>query len=124
MEQEFAVGDLVLAMGDPAEVLRTNKGPFGYTSVRIRYLDRPPLPEIREDEFPARYVTLLVPASNLRESMLTQVENMPAAVRDTVRERVSKASPEQLMDEARAALVEMHKSGLLRSANTRNGKKR
>lgn len=113
MQQEFFPGDLVLAMGDPAEILRCNKSKYGYTSVRIRYLARSPLPDIVEDEFPVRYIALLVASKNIQEFMMTQVERMPAHLQSDVRAMFSKATHEQFLSSAKGAILDMHKSGAL-----------
>lgn len=52
-------GDFVLAYGDLAEVLAVKRSRFGYKTFRIRYLDHSPLPDVTDEEFPARYVRLL-----------------------------------------------------------------
>jgi len=52
-------GDFVLAYNDLAEVINVNKSKFGYKSFVVKYLSRPPIPEITEESLPARYVKLL-----------------------------------------------------------------
>lgn len=52
-------GDFVIAYGDLAEVTKVNRSKYGYRGFRVRYLEKPPIPEIKEDEMPARYVKLL-----------------------------------------------------------------
>jgi hypothetical protein len=121
VQQEYSQGDIVLVMGDPAEVLRCMESEYGYTSVRVKYLAKPPLPEIPEDEFPSSYVQLLVAAKDIKEFMLAQVDKMPAHLQSDVRELFSKGTPEQLLHGAREAILDMHKSGALRvflSGNT------
>jgi len=47
-KRRFEVGDLVLAYGDLAEVLEIKESQFGYTSYKVKYLHKPPLPDLPE----------------------------------------------------------------------------
>lgn len=66
MKRELKPGDIVLANGDLAEVLSMSTSEYGYTSFKVRYLGQPPIPKIVEDEFPARYIKLIIAKENIR----------------------------------------------------------
>ena len=111
-EREFFAGDLGLLTGEVVQVIKTSKSTFGYTSVRVRYLSRSPLPGILEDEFPAKYFSPIVAAKDVRAFMLKQIPRMPVDVREIVRESLKNASDEKMLEAAKNALLEMHKSGV------------
>lgn len=52
------VGDFVIAYNDLAEVIAIKVSKFGQKSFRVKFLERDPLPNMSEDEFPAQYVNL------------------------------------------------------------------
>ena len=66
-KRRFDVADLVLAYGDLAEVLELKESPFGYTSYKIKYLGRPPLPELPEDWLPSEEIVRILKKSTIRQ---------------------------------------------------------
>jgi len=112
IEQQFQPGDFVLLTGQVAQVIRTNTSPFGYTSVRARYLSQPLLPNVHEDEFPAKYLRLIIPVNGVREFMVNQVGRMPAELQKIVRESLINTDDSLLIESVKTALVQMHKDGV------------
>lgn len=76
---DIAVGDFVIAQGDLAEVTKVNRSKIGYRGFRVRYLLTPPIPTIREDEMPARYVKLFTK----RQPIVEGVRGLLSAKGDT-----------------------------------------
>lgn len=72
------IGDFVIAYNDLAEVVAINISKFDQKSFRVRFLERSPIPNMPEDEFPAQYVRLYQ-----RRSILTK----------QVRERIKRDAP-------------------------------
>ena len=55
---DIVVGDFVIAGGDLAQVTKVIRSKYGYKSFRVRFLDKPPIPSITEDEFIGELVQL------------------------------------------------------------------
>lgn len=76
------VGDFVIAYGDLAEVTKIKKSPYGYQGFRVKYLEKPPIPAIPEDEMPARYVKLLYKrkpiANEVRKLLVKDGDKQPS----------------------------------------------
>jgi len=69
--KELDVGDIVFAYGeDLCIVTEKSKSAYGYTSYRVKYLTTPPLHEVPEDWYPARYVHLVCPHKKIREELI------------------------------------------------------
>lgn len=60
IKPEIEIGDFVICYDDLAEVIGIHVSPYGYRSFEIRYLKKPPLPEIIEDCFPAEFINLIL----------------------------------------------------------------
>ncbi len=65
--RDHEIGDLVLAYGDLAEVVDVAESEFGYRSYKVKYLSKPPIPDISEDWFPAEYVQRIVRKRSARD---------------------------------------------------------
>jgi hypothetical protein len=76
-KRKFEVADLVLAYGDLAEVLEIRESQFGYTSYKIRYLRKPPLPDLPEDWLPSEDIVRLVRKANIRDFWDKNLKNLP-----------------------------------------------
>jgi hypothetical protein len=112
--REFEVGDVVFAMDDIAEVVGFKKSKYGYTSVTVKFLTRPPLPETPTDSLPCAFVGMIMPKRAVR-GFLAGVRNKPgtpAELRETL-EMMDKESDEILREMVSKALVEIHKHGVL-----------
>jgi hypothetical protein len=59
-------GDFVVVQDTLAEVVGVRRSPFGYKSYRVRFLERPPLPSITEDWYPAAQIRVLLRSQDLR----------------------------------------------------------
>ena len=59
-------GDFVVVQDTLAEVVGVRRSPFGYKSYRVRFLERPPLPSITEDWYPAAQIRVLLRSQNFR----------------------------------------------------------
>ena len=68
------IGDFVWVQGDICEVVDVKKSSFGYVSYLLRYLELPPIPEIKEDWF-AGFETRLVAE---RSFVLKAIESLQA----------------------------------------------
>lgn len=70
LKQEVAdVGDFVWAQGDICEVVQVTRSRFGYVSYRVRYIEQPPIPELKEDWFGGFEVRLVAKRSFAEEAM-------------------------------------------------------
>ncbi|RJP44580.1 hypothetical protein C4587_01545 [Candidatus Parcubacteria bacterium] len=112
--REFEVGDIVFAMDDVAEVTAFKKSKYGYTSVKIRFLTRPPLPETPEDALPCAFVAMVMPKRKVREFLFKNKgkPTTPIRLREALVE-MEKETDNTLLKCARAAFVELHKNGIL-----------
>jgi hypothetical protein len=74
LKQETAqVGDFVWAHGDICQVLEIRKSKHGYTNYLVKYVERPPIPNITQDYFAAGEVRLVARRS-LAEDALRQLQ--------------------------------------------------
>jgi len=71
------VGDIVMAYDRLAQVLEIAEGSTGYRSYRVRYLSRPPLPEISEDWHIAQHVKVVLDPERTRAMVKGQAETDP-----------------------------------------------
>jgi len=77
LKQEKAeVGDFVWAEGYICEVMRIGRSEFGYVHYLLRYLERPPIPEIKEDWF-AGFEIRLVATRSAADKMLQRLQTDP-----------------------------------------------
>ena len=76
--REEQVDDLVLAYNDLAEIIDARRSSFAYTSYRVRYLGKPPLPEMPEDWLPSEDNVKLVGKRNIREFYKRNLERFPS----------------------------------------------
>jgi hypothetical protein len=63
------IGDFVWVQGDVCQVAGMVRSIFGYVSYRVRYIERPPIPEITDDWFAAGEVRLIAPKSSAEEAL-------------------------------------------------------
>lgn len=87
--KDLEIGDIVFAYGkDLCIVTDKKKSQYGYSSYKVRYLSPPPLPEVPEDWFPARYVHLIVPRRSLREQLfkIFTEQKLPSAAVEKLRQ--------------------------------------
>ena len=63
-------GDFVSVFDSFCEVVGSAKSKFGYKSFKVRYLTRPPIPEHKEDWYPAHNVRKQLDGKDLREGVL------------------------------------------------------
>jgi len=73
-EQKAEVGDFVWAHGDICEVIEIRKSKHGYVSYLARFVERPPIPDIKEDWF-AAFEVRLVAKKALAERVLHDLEH-------------------------------------------------
>jgi hypothetical protein len=81
MAVKLNAGDIVFAHGDLAEIIGKSTSSYGYTSFKVRYLVKPPLPSIPEDEWPAHYISLLIAKENIREFIRKSLSKIPEGKR-------------------------------------------
>jgi len=78
LAQKVSVGDLVIAYADLAEVTKVTQSEYGYYSYKVRYLSRPPIPDVDdEDSFPAKYVQPYVKKDQAREFFRRNIGDDP-----------------------------------------------
>ena len=68
-QEAVEVGDFVWAQGDIGEVVEVKRSKFGYVSYLLRYIEQPPIPEIKEDWFGGFEVRLVAKRSLAEEAM-------------------------------------------------------
>ena len=68
-QEKFEVGDFVSVQGDICEVVEIKRSEFGYVSYLLRYVERPPIPEITEDWFAGFEIRLVAKRSFAQEAM-------------------------------------------------------
>ena len=77
LKQEKAeVGDFVWAHGYICEVMEIRRSKLGYVNYLLRYIERPPIPEIREDWF-AGFEIRLVATRSAAEKTLRRLQTDP-----------------------------------------------
>jgi hypothetical protein len=91
-EQKADVGDYVWAHGDICEVIEVRKSRHGYVSYLARFIEKPPIPDIKEDWF-AAFEVRLVAKKALAQSTLHELERG----KDTA-EQFAKMTPEHRRD--------------------------
>lgn len=75
-QEKAAVGDFVWAHGDICEVIEIRRSELGYVRYLLRYIERPPIPEIMEDWF-AGFEILLVAKRSAAEKTLRRLQTDP-----------------------------------------------
>jgi hypothetical protein len=83
-QEKFEVGDFVWAHGDICEVVEITRSEFGYVSYLLRYIERPPVPEIKEDWF-AGFEIRLVAKRSFAEEALRSLQDDPNTDEETKR---------------------------------------
>jgi hypothetical protein len=91
-------GDLVSVFDSLCEVVGSTKSKFGYKAFRVRYLSRPPIPEHKEDWYPAISVKKQFDGKDLRDGVLNllrlpdgrQPKLDPKVLRKVIRENALK----------------------------------
>jgi hypothetical protein len=77
LKQEVAeVGDFVWAEGFICRVSEIRKSRYGYTNYRLKYVEKPPIPEIDEDYYAGGEIRL-VATKAFAEEALTQLQTDP-----------------------------------------------
>jgi hypothetical protein len=64
-------GDFVSVFDSLCEVVSSTKSEFGYKSFKLKYLTRPPIPEHKEDCYPAISVRKQIDGQKLRQGVLS-----------------------------------------------------
>jgi hypothetical protein len=77
MRGKAAVGDIVMAADELAQVLEIAEGRNGYRSYLVSYLSGPPLPEIPEDWHVAQQVKVIIDRRRAREMVRSQAAGRP-----------------------------------------------
>jgi len=75
-QEKAAVGDFVWANGDICEVIEIRRSELGYVRYLLRYIERPPIPEITEDWF-AGFEIHLVAKRSAAEKTLRRLQTDP-----------------------------------------------
>ena len=75
-QEKAAVGDFVWAHGDICEVIEIRRSELGYVRYLLRYIERPPIPEITEDWF-AGFEIRLVAKRSVAEKTLRRLQTDP-----------------------------------------------
>lgn len=110
----FHPGDLVLAMGDICEIMECKQSRYGYTSCRIKFLTRPPLPETPDDWLPAAFVAMVLPKNKVRQFLFKNKDNpkTPKELKE-VFALMEKETDDKLMEYTRSAMVRLYQDGIL-----------
>lgn len=119
----FSAGDIVLLAGvGLAEIVESKSSKYGYASCKVRFLSKPPLPNIPEDWLPSAYVISILPKIRIREFMFASKINQdfPKEIQYAL-EQMKKEPDEKLVKYAGAALANMHKHGILIPALIKSG---
>jgi hypothetical protein len=85
-QEKFKIGDFVWAADYICEVIESSRSSFGYVSYRVKYLERPPIPDIKEDWFAAHELKLLAKLSFVMSVIESQ--NVPEIRRSDVSREV------------------------------------
>jgi hypothetical protein len=109
-KRRFDVDDLVLAYGDLAEVLEIKESPFGYTSYKVRYLRKPPLPELPEDWLPSEDMVRIVRKAAIREFWNRNLEKFP--YKDEAN-KLLRQSDDRLYEVTKKTFIDLDERGVL-----------
>ena len=105
-EADLEIGDIVAAYGDNVcEVIDKARTKYGYTSYKVRFLLRPMLEEIQTDWFPARYVHILIPRRQLRQSLGEAFKQLGISDDDVSDATISELLPDVLLEMEAACLL-------------------
>lgn len=111
-QKEFGVGDIVFAYGDDlCQIMERAQSKYGYTSYRVKYLTRPPLPEVKEDWFPAQYIRLVYPKKGLREAMVSLLQKHGES--EEILKGFREMPEENISDCLAKLFIELEKEGIL-----------
>lgn len=118
----FHPGDLVLAMGDLCEIMECKQSKYGYTSCRIKFLTRSPLPETPDDWLPAAFVAMVLPKSKVRQFLFKNKDNpeTPKELKE-VFVLMEKETDDKLMEHAKGATIKLYQEGILIPMLLRSG---
>jgi len=110
----FNPGDLVLAMGDLCEIMECKQSRYGYTSCKIKFLTRPPLPETPDDWLPSAFVIMVLPKSKVRQFLFKNKDNpeTPKELKE-IFGLMEKESDDTLMGHAKNATIQLYRDGIL-----------
>lgn len=122
-EERAQVGDFVWAQGDICRVLEIRKSKYGYVNYLVKYVERPPIPEIGEDYFAAGEIRLVATKSFAEEALrkLQTDSDLDDETRTRFRD-MSETHREELMAGAVAKLWHLQQQ-IKRPATTDSGKK-
>lgn len=99
-------GDFVIVFDSLCEVIGSIKSKFGYKSFKVRYLTRPPIPEIKEDWYPAINVRKQFDGKDLRDGVLELLrlpDGRPAKLNSRVLRKILRENVLKLWEEWIAA---------------------
>ncbi len=110
----FETGDIVLAMGDLAEIVEIKVSKYGYSSCRVKFLTKPPIDEIPEDSLPCAFVISILHKRKVRDFIFKDRGNqlLSEEVNDIL-ELMKKEPDEKIIIYVRNALIDMYKKGIL-----------
>jgi hypothetical protein len=97
-EQVADIGDFVWAEGFIYRVVEIRKSKYGYTNYRLKYVEKPPIPDVTEDFYAGGEIRL-VAKKNYGAEALAQLQNDPTLDAKT------RAHFSQMSDEKRDELI-------------------
>lgn len=109
-KKDFKPGDLVLASGDLAEVIEKFDGKYGYTAYKVKYLSKPPIPDILEDYYPSENIRLLFSKERIRDFYQRAIANT-TYIKDAP--KLLEQTDEFLYDSMKEMLIDLANRGLL-----------
>lgn len=110
--KELDIGDIVFAYSDDlCIVTEKSRSEYGYTSYRVKYLAKPPLHEVPEDWYPARYIHLVCPHKRIREELIRIFEtHLPSHA-----EQIKTMPEKDLLNLLAQTALQLYKEGVFHS---------
>ena len=112
LEQEYEIGDLVIAYADLAEIIDTLPSEYGYTSYKVRYLTKPPIEGVDEEDWHIqKNISLVARKSKARD---WYQKNLGEDTRfSEIFDEIMTLSDEQLYQAMKRTLTDLDRRGVL-----------
>lgn len=114
--KEFQIGDIVLTIWtNLAEIVDKHTSRYGYKAYKVRYISKPPIPELPEDWLEATSIMIRLMTKDMVRSVYeraAQSITQDKKVSDMMGE-VLKLPDEKLLEYAEKTFLDLHNSGIL-----------
>lgn len=111
--REFEIGDMVIAYDDLAKIIDKKVSDYGYIAYHVEYINKPPIPSIKDDWFPSVYVRRLGPSqAGVKDYVKSILDKMPE-LGEEERKMLLEAPSSMLYEGLTIAMGELDAHGVL-----------